>query len=88
MTLLDGKRWHKYPEARPTIPGTYSVMVAGDSERDGPHVFYDFDDYQTFATLSPPDADGNQQFKGFHDEEDHTFLGWFGPIEVPPFDAQ
>lgn len=80
------KIWVRYPETKPTIPGVYAVMVSGDSERDGAHVFYDFGDYQTFARLYHPDADGHQRFDGIHDEEEHTFFAWLGPIEIPKFD--
>lgn len=79
-------RWSRYPETKPTVPGLYAVMVEGDSERDGAHVFYEFGDYQTLATLGPKDADGDQQFKGLYDEEEHTFFAWFGPLEIPPYD--
>jgi hypothetical protein len=76
-------KWHKYPDEEPTVPGVYVVMVSGDSETDGPHVYYSFDDYQTFATLTNKDIEGFQSFKGFHDEESHTFFAWYGPIEIP-----
>lgn len=79
--------WNKYPDAKPTEPGIYAVMVSGDSERDGAYVFYEFDDYRTFATLYAKDAEGHQAFRGMHDEEEHTFFAWYGPITIPRCDV-
>ena len=82
---------------RPTIEGRYAVMVSGDEERDGPHVFYSYDDYQTVADgrLDEFEAGDNGdfidaiRFYGEHDEEDETIFAWFGPLgngqEAPPY---
>jgi hypothetical protein len=72
---------------RPTIPGIYAVIIVGDSEREGAHFYYSYDDYQTFATLELPDEDGEQRFHGDNDEEPEQIIAWFGPIEIPPCDC-
>jgi hypothetical protein len=72
---------------RPTVPGLYKVLIVGDSETEGAHVYYSYDDYETFATLYEPDEDGEQRFQGEHDEEPEQVLAWFGPIDIPSCDC-
>lgn len=77
----------------PDAEGWYRVLHSGDEERDGPHVYYSFDDYQGWGYWTPAapeeleDWDGG--WKGSwsceHDEEgDISIMAWFGPITIPP----
>jgi hypothetical protein len=80
--------WHKCdwdkPETRPTEPGSYAVMISGDSESVDGHVLYDFPDYQTFASVWV--EEGEVQIAPSHDEPIHTIFAWCGPLLVPKFD--
>lgn len=84
--------WHRLDwddvSTRPTIPGIYAVIVKGDSEREGAHVYYDFADYQTFATLTGEYSkdDDTLELHGDHDEEGEFMLAWCGPLDLPQFD--
>ncbi len=79
-------RWNKFDhddhETWPDEANLYAVRISGDSERDGPHVFYEFEDYTTFAIIDKL----RMSFKGEHDEEKETCLGWYGPIVIPEYD--
>jgi hypothetical protein len=72
--------------SRPTKPGTYQFRIAGDSETDGPHVYYDFPDYTTFGTVADVE-DGEVHAQGSHDEEPDTIIAWYGPINLPDCDV-
>jgi hypothetical protein len=75
----------------PTEAGWYAVIIAGDSETDGPHVYYDYPDYQTFGQWVPAQPDEFEDFEGgykggwsvMHDEESETIIGWCGPLDIP-----
>ncbi len=75
----------------PTAPGWYAVVIEGDSETDGPHVYYDYPDYQTFAQWVPADPEEYEDFEGgykgswsvMHDEEGESIIGWCGPLPIP-----
>ena len=88
--MTQPSRWHKFDHGDnitwPLQPGWYIVMVSGDCERDGPHVFYEYWPYKTFAKLSLVDEDGDQEFIGVHDETPDMFEGWYGPLDIPPYD--
>lgn len=71
----------------PIVPGIYKVVIVGDEEREGAHVYYSYDDYETFARLEEPNADGEQKFHGDNDEEVEQILAWFGPIDIPECDC-
>jgi hypothetical protein len=84
--------WHRLDwddvSTRPTIPGIYAVIVKGDSESEGPHVFYDFPDYQALATLTGEDQHDEfdeQRLYGDHDEEAEFMIAWCGPLDLPHF---
>jgi hypothetical protein len=82
---------HEDPSTWPTENGTYAVMVKGDSEREGPHVYYEFNDYQTFANLVQVSRDPDDcfiSFKGIHDEEAETFFAWYGPLVIPKYEEK
>lgn len=68
----------------PTEPGEYRVLVEGDSETgDFGHVFYAYDDYETWAHVVK-DSDGEvSELMGIHEEEQCQILAWYGPIEIP-----
>lgn len=68
---------------RPKLAGIYAVVIEGDSERDGPHVFYEFGDYQTFAVVAI--EDGEVVVRCDHDEESGSIIAWLGPIDIPPW---
>lgn len=82
---------------RPTVEGRYAIVVDGDEERDGAHVFYSFNDYQTLADgrLYEFDPGGDAEtveairFYGDHDEGDETVIAWYGPLadgeDAPPY---
>lgn len=86
-------KWNKFDyknsDTWPTKKGIYAVMIKGDSERDGAHVYYEFDDYQTMAILKDVSFDKDDiyiSFEGVHDEQVETIFAWYGPIEIPKFD--
>src|ERR1700681_672053 len=64
--------------SRPTKPGTYQFRIAGDSESDGPHVYYDYPDYTTFGTVMSVE-DGEVHAQGTHDEGPEPIIAWYGP---------
>ena len=68
----------------PTELGLYRVMIAGDRETDDMGgVIYDFDDYETWATVTAVDETGpSMSFN--HDEDIETMIAWYGPIHIPP----
>lgn len=70
---------------RPTIAGRYFFQIAGDSESDGPHVFYDFDDYTTTGQVVV-DEDGARAY-GDTDEQQEHIIAWYGPMIAPPCDV-
>jgi hypothetical protein len=72
--------------SRPTKPGTYQFRIAGDSESDGPHVYYDYHDYTTFGTVMSVE-DGEVHAQGTHDEEPESIIAWYGPITLPECDV-
>lgn len=67
------------------LRGTYAVMVSGDSEYCDGHLVYAFDDYQSWASFSLDEDNG--LFKGDHDEEDDTIFAYYGPINIPNYEA-
>jgi hypothetical protein len=67
----------------PTEPGCYRVLISGDSETDGAHVFYEFPDYETWADISFDPDEGTPIFNASHDEEWETMIAWCGPFEIP-----
>ncbi len=71
----------------PTKAGWYRVMIKGDSETEGPHVYYAYDDYETWAYFRAPDPtdylDEVGQFTGIHDEETDMVFAWCGPFDIP-----
>jgi hypothetical protein len=69
-------------DPRPS-PGTYAVMVKGDHEADGAHVYYSFDDYQTIAEVV--DNEDGGKFRGYHDEEDSSVFAYYGPLDIPDY---
>lgn len=69
----------------PTVGGTYAIMVSGDSEYVDGHCVYSFDDYQSWGTFELNEDGGI--FKGEHDEEDFTIFAYYGPINIPPYEA-
>ena len=75
------------PKTYPTKEGFYAVMVCGDSESDGPHVYYSYPDYLTHAYAFRDEDTGQIVLKGIHDEEQETVIAWYGPIEIPPCDC-
>lgn len=76
----------------PTDAGWYRVLIPGDSEADGPHVYYDYPDYETWAQWIPADPEEFEDFDGGykgqfaceHDEETESVTMWYGPLIVPP----
>lgn len=78
-------RWEDY-QSRPNRSGTYQFRIAGCSETEGPHVYYDFPDYTTIGHVKIDD-DGEAQAQGVHDEECETIIGWYGPIDLPEYDC-
>lgn len=84
--------WIKQQPAVPSHEGWYRVMHAGDSETDGPHVFYDFPDYEDWAYWTPADHDEFEDFEGgykgswstMHDEDGDYIFAYCGPVAVPP----
>jgi hypothetical protein len=87
-TLVDKSNspWRAHKQY-PTIAGWYRVMISGDSETDGPHVFYDYPDYETWAWFQTPEHDDEPDyvgtFTGIHDEETEMVFAWCGPFYVP-----
>ncbi len=75
----------------PESEGWYRVLIPGDSETDGPHVYYDYPDYETWAYWQPADPDELEDFAGGwkggfqceHDEESESVAMWCGPIVFP-----
>lgn len=67
----------------PTIAGHYRVMISGDSESDGPHVYYEYPDYETWAWYEPTEDEVGGTFTGVHDEEKGMIFAWCGPFIVP-----
>lgn len=84
---MNNLKWHtrKDDNEHPIEAGTYRVMILGDSESLDGHLIYSFDDYVTWAEYVP-DEDGGS-FKGSHDEEDCSIFAWYGPINIPPYEA-
>jgi hypothetical protein len=84
MTLT----WHECDweneATRPTVAGSYAVMISGDSASVDGHVLYDFPDYQTFASVWV--EEGEVQIAPSHDEPAHTIFAWCGPLPIPKFD--
>ena len=82
-------KWKRYDSeddsTHPTEPGEYAIMVRGDSETDGPHVFYDYPDYQTYAKAWR-NEDGEMELNLMHDEPAEAVFAWFGPLVIPPCD--
>ncbi len=75
----------------PRQPGRYWVMISGDSETDGPHVFYQFDDYRTQFTIVDYDEEtGVPMGAGDQDEEWDTVIAYWQPpiIEPKPWDKK
>ncbi|WP_396604831.1 hypothetical protein ACFLEY_22150 [Bradyrhizobium sp. YCK136] len=71
---------------RPKLPGHYQFRIAGDSETDGPHVYYEYPDYTTFGEVFP-EEEGYIHAQGSHDEEPESIIAWYGPINVPDCDC-
>lgn len=71
----------------PTQPGWYRVKIAGDSETEGPHVYYAYDDYETWANfrIDKNDPTDTGTFAGVHDEETDMVFAWCGPFVIPPY---
>lgn len=70
----------------PTVEGWYRVMISGDSETEGPHVYYAYDDYETWAEFFPDEEEGGPgTFHGNRDEETDQVFAWCGPMPFVPY---
>jgi hypothetical protein len=65
-------------------PGSYAVMISGDSESVDGQIIYAFDDYMTFASVWI--EEGEIQIAPSHDEPVHAIFAWCGPLPIPKFD--
>lgn len=91
--MADFPEWTKQRPAIPPREGWYRVMHPGDSETDGPHVFYDFPDYEDWAYWTPADPDEFEDFEGGykgswqcgHDEEGDGIFAYCGPFYFKPY---
>jgi hypothetical protein len=72
---------------RPTQDGIYVVRIAGDSETEGPHVYYEFPDYTTTAMVKLDNGEGDVFVYCEHDEEPEHIIAWYGPLTAPACDC-
>ncbi len=72
--------------SRPKTPGVYFFRIAGDSESDGPHVYYDYPDY-TQSGVVMDDEEGGVFAMGDKDEEPESIIAWYGPLTAPDCDC-
>lgn len=81
----------------PEKGGWYRVMIRGDSETDGAHVFYDYPDYETWAQWIPAEPEEAEESEGLykgawhgsHDEGDADIFAYAGPVVMPkPYSKQ
>jgi hypothetical protein len=70
---------------RPTQPGSYILRITGDSETEGPHVYYDYPDYTTFGNVHI--EEGEVIAGGIHDEDADSIIAWYGPLALPECDC-
>lgn len=77
-------RWED-EKSRPTLEGNYVFRISGDSETDGPHVYYDFPDYTANGKVFTDD--GEVFAYGDTDEEPESIIAWYGPLTAPPCDC-
>jgi hypothetical protein len=76
--------WIDTEERKPTKSGLYPVVIVGEEERDGPHVYYSYDAYTTFMDIKV-DEDGGISGTGLHDEGWWQVVYWLDqPIVLPP----
>lgn len=86
-------------EQKPAIPeqeGWYRVMYPGDSESDGPHVYYDYPDYEDWAYWHPAEPEELEDFDGGYkgswstqyDQSGESIFAYCGPIAVTPYSSQ
>jgi hypothetical protein len=88
--------WKPYdysdPTTHPTEPGTYRVMVGGDSESVDGMTVYGYDDYETWADVFEDEGDDGEPYlcfgQGSCDEESDTFIAYCGPFKIPPYDLE
>lgn len=91
MARRHAKQWRPCdwddPETHPTKDGMYFVRIAGDSETEGPHVYYDFPDYTTTAMVKLDNGEGDIFIYCEHDEEPDSIIAWYGPLTAPVCDC-
>lgn len=86
-------QWIKQKPAIPEKEGWYRVMHPGDCETDGPHVYYDFPDYESWAYWQPADPEEFEDFDGGYkgswqcqyNEEGDDIFAYYGPFEFPAY---
>lgn len=88
------KVWTQMEHREPVEGGWYRVMISGDSETDGAHVYYSYPDYETWAlwTEGDPEAQAEKddgwegQWSVVHDEPHECVFAYAGPVRIPiPF---
>lgn len=79
-------RWDDV-ETRPTLAGVYMFRIAGDSETDGPHVYYEYPDYTQSGRVIIEKGEDEVFAYGDTDEEPESIIAWYGPLTAPPCDC-
>lgn len=75
----------------PDKPGHYLCAFPGDSETEGPHVYYEYPDYTEWGYWTTPPDDPEVEPDDYSEGGYWTFplsepdgmIAWFGPVEVP-----
>lgn len=73
-------------ETWPPVVGHYRVLIVGDSETEGPHVYYEYDDYTVWAEVKDVDPE-DYIIRCEFDEELDQIISWYGPINAPEMDC-
>ena len=86
--MPEWKRYdYKDKATHPTEPGTYRVMVSGDSKSCDGHTLYEHPDYPTWAEVIEDEDDEGEPCLAFgqgnHDEEHESFFAYCGPFAIP-----
>lgn len=77
MTKWTKCDWLLEKDKRPTIPGYYRVMIAGDSESEDGYTLYEYPDHPVWATLEKPEPNYDQtpsfDSPGFINQDEPTY---------------
>lgn len=85
MTKL---KWKEFsfdePKTYPAIQGMYRILVHFPEERDGPHVIFAEQTYESFGTFKIDESSGGATFEGIDGNDGESIYAYYGPLEFPP----